>query len=290
MEELRSNFNAAIENLRDTMRAIGGNADAIANGAKEISVAADSFSRRTEQQAASLEQTAAALEEITTTVSDSSRRAREAGDLVSHTKQGAEASGEVVRRAVTAMDEIELSSKEITSIIGVIDDIAFQTNLLALNAGVEAARAGESGKGFAVVAQEVRELAQRSAKAAKEIKDLIGRSSAMVKNGVELVGRTGRSLEEIVRQVGEIDDNVVAIVEATREQATGLKEINTAINSMDQGTQQNAAMAEENTTASAELATQAAELWLALSRFNTETGASHPSGTTVAAAGIRAAA
>jgi methyl-accepting chemotaxis protein len=291
MEELRSNFNTAIGNLRDTMRTIGGNADAIANGTKEISGAADSFSRRTEQQAASLEQTAAALEEITTTVSDSSRRARDAGDLVARTKQGAEASGGVVRSAVTAMDEIERSSKEITSIIGVIDEIAFQTNLLALNAGVEAARAGEAGKGFAVVAQEVRELAQRSAKAAKEIKDLISRSSAMVKNGVDLVGRTGRSLEEIVKQVGEIDENVAAIVEATREQATGLKEINTAINSMDQGTQQNAAMAEENTAASAELANQAAELWLALSRFDTEeTAASHPSGAKVTASGTRLAA
>jgi methyl-accepting chemotaxis protein len=148
MEELRSKFNAAIGNLRDTMQTIGGNADAIANGAREISGAADSFSRRTEHQAASLEQNAAALEEITTTVADSSRRAHEAGDLVSRTKHGAEASGDVVRSAVAAMDEIEQSSKEITSIIGVIDDIAFQTNLLALNAGVEAARAGEAGKGL----------------------------------------------------------------------------------------------------------------------------------------------
>jgi methyl-accepting chemotaxis protein len=271
MEELRDNFNAAIGNLRDTMRTIGGNAEAIANGAKEISGAADNFSRRTEQQAASLEQTAAALEEITTTVADSSRRAREAGDLVSRTKQGAEASGNVVRSAVAAMDQIEQSSKEITSIIGVIDDIAFQTNLLALNAGVEAARAGEAGKGFAVVAQEVRELAQRSAKAAKEIQDLISRSSTMVKNGVDLVRRTGRSLEDIVAQVSEIDGNVAAIVEGAREQATGLKEINTAVNSMDQATQQNAAMAEESTAASAELAAQAAELRLALTRFDTST-------------------
>ncbi|ACI56897.1 methyl-accepting chemotaxis protein [Rhizobium leguminosarum] len=267
MEQLRHDFNTAVKGLADTMKTIGENAVAIAAGSSEIGTSADSFSKRTEQQAASIEETAAALEEITTTVNDSSRRADEAGRLVAVTKQGAEQSGVVVRNAVAAMDQIEQSSREITNIIGVIDDIAFQTNLLALNAGVEAARAGEAGKGFAVVAQEVRELAQRSAKAAKEIKALINTSSELVKNGVGLVGQTGKALEEIVTQVGDINGNVVAIVEASREQATGLKEINQAVNSLDQATQQNAAMVEESTAASHSLAKEAETLRVLLARF-----------------------
>ncbi|MFS2175495.1 methyl-accepting chemotaxis protein [Rhizobium pisi] len=267
MEQLRHDFNTTIKGLAETMKTIGENAGAIATGSSEIGAAADSFSKRTEQQAASIEETAAALEQITTTVNDSSRRAGEAGRLVAKTKQGAEHSGTVVRNAVTAMDQIEQSSREINNIIGVIDDIAFQTNLLALNAGVEAARAGEAGKGFAVVAQEVRELAQRSAKAAKEIKALITTSSQLVKNGVGLVGETGKALEEIVAQVGDINVNVEAIVEASREQATGLKEINQAVNTLDQATQQNAAMVEESTAASHSLAREAETLRVLLARF-----------------------
>ncbi|KAA0682191.1 PAS domain S-box protein [Neorhizobium sp. P12A] len=268
MEQLRHDFNGAIERLSSAMRTIAGNSNAIAAGAKEVGAAADAFSKRTEQQAASVEETAAALEEITTTVNDSSLRADEAGRLVAKTKQGAEQSGSVVRNAVAAMDQIEQSSREISSIIGVIDDIAFQTNLLALNAGVEAARAGEAGKGFAVVAQEVRELAQRSASAAKEIKALITTSSQLVKNGVDLVGQTGKALEEIVVQVGDINLNVSAIVDASKEQATGLKEINHAVNSMDQATQQNAAMVEESTAASHKLTAEAEELRALLSQFH----------------------
>ncbi|MBX5196291.1 PAS domain-containing methyl-accepting chemotaxis protein [Rhizobium sp. NZLR10] len=267
MEQLRQDFNTAVRGLAETMKTIGENASAIAAGSSEIGGSADSFSKRTEQQAASIEETAAALEEITTTVNDSSRRADEAGRLVAVTKQGAEQSGVVVRNAVAAMDQIEQSSREITNIIGVIDDIAFQTNLLALNAGVEAARAGEAGKGFAVVAQEVRELAQRSAKAAKEIKALINTSSDLVKNGVGLVGQTGKALEQIVTQVGDINGNVVAIVEASKEQATGLKEINQAVNTLDQATQQNAAMVEESTAASHNLAKEAEMLRVLLARF-----------------------
>ncbi len=267
MEQLRHDFNATIDKLSRTMKTIGENATAIADSSREIGSSADSFSKRTEQQAASVEETAAALEEITTTVNDSSQRADEAGRLVGQTKQSAEQSGTVVRRAVSAMDQIEQSSREITNIIGVIDDIAFQTNLLALNAGVEAARAGEAGKGFAVVAQEVRELAQRSASAAKEIKALINTSSELVKNGVELVGQTGEALEEIVVQVASINSNVAAIVEGSREQATGLKEINQAVNTLDQATQQNAAMVEESTAASHNLAAEADALRTLVSQF-----------------------
>ena len=267
MEQLRRDFNTAIGDLAETMKTIGENASAIAAGSREIGASADTFSKRTEQQAASIEETAAALEEITTTVNDSSRRADEAGRLVAKTKQGAEQSGVVVRNAVAAMGQIEQSSREINNIIGVIDDIAFQTNLLALNAGVEAARAGEAGKGFAVVAQEVRELAQRSAKAAKEIKALINTSSELVRNGVGLVGETGQALVEIVAQVGDIDGNVEAIVRASKEQAVGLKEINQAVNTMDQATQQNAAMVEESTAASHSLAREAETLRVLLSKF-----------------------
>ena len=267
MEQLRHDFNATIRRLSDTLTTVGENASAIAAGSRELGDSAEAFSRRTEQQAASVEETAAALEEITTTVADSSQRADEAGRLVAETKHGAEQSGTVVRSAVAAMDQIEKSSREITNIIGVIDDIAFQTNLLALNAGVEAARAGEAGKGFAVVAQEVRELAQRSASAAKEIKALITASSEHVKNGVGLVGQTGKALEQIVTQVGDINTNVAAIVKASKEQTIGLREINSAINSLDQTTQQNAAMVEESTAASLRLANEADALHTLLAQF-----------------------
>ncbi|GAA4186071.1 methyl-accepting chemotaxis protein [Shinella granuli] len=267
MEGVRKDFNDAIAGLHETMRTVEANADAIASGAQEIRSAADDLAKRTEQQAASVEETAAALEEITTTVADSSRRADEAGVLVSKTRVGAEKSGEVVKKAISAMEQIEQSSREISSIIGVIDEIAFQTNLLALNAGVEAARAGEAGKGFAVVAQEVRELAQRSASAAKDIKGLIITSGEQVRNGVALVGETGRALQEILVQVQDVHTNVTAIVEASREQSVGLREINQAVNAMDQTTQQNAAMVEESTAASHAMAREADSLHELIRRF-----------------------
>ncbi|MBF2714959.1 HAMP domain-containing methyl-accepting chemotaxis protein [Agrobacterium vitis] len=270
LDGLRSNFNSSVQKLQQALVTVRQNARGIDAGANEIRSAADDLSHRTEQQAASVEETAAALEQITTTVKDSTRRAEEAGILVSKTRDGAERSGDVVRKAVAAMQEIERSSGEISNIIGVIDEIAFQTNLLALNAGVEAARAGEAGKGFAVVAQEVRELAQRSANAAKDIKGLIVSSGQQVQAGVQLVAETGSSLETIVGEVQEINRHVTAIVEAAREQSVGLQEINTAVNTMDQGTQQNAAMVEQTTAASHSLAKEAATLSDLLSRFKLE--------------------
>lgn len=276
LEPLRHDLNDTVAKLRATMQSVGRNAEAIAAGSAEIRSSADDLSRRTEQQAASVEQTAAALEEVTSTVADSSRRAEEAGSLVATTKVDAERSGNVVKDAIVAMGEIEASSREISNIIGVIDEIAFQTNLLALNAGVEAARAGEAGKGFAVVAQEVRELAQRSAKAAKEIKALINTSGQQVKRGVSLVGETGTALEAIVRQVKEIDVNVEAIVKAAKEQAIGLKEINQSVNMMDQSTQQNAAMVEQSTAASHSLAQEADSLFKLLGQFQLDDHSSKP--------------
>jgi methyl-accepting chemotaxis protein len=268
LDQLRVNFNESVAKLQGALRSVGDNARMIDAGANEIRSAADDLSKRTEQQAAAVEETAAALEQVTTAVKDSSVRAGEAGTLVDQTRVGAEKSGEVVRRAVAAMEAIEKSSGEIGSIIGVIDEIAFQTNLLALNAGVEAARAGEAGKGFAVVAQEVRELAQRSANAAREIKALITKSGEQVRDGVTLVDQTGKALETIVSDVQRINSNVASIVVSSREQSTGLSEISTSVHQMDQGTQQNAAMVEQTTAASHSLAAQAAALTELLAQFD----------------------
>jgi methyl-accepting chemotaxis protein len=268
LEILRMNFNQSLLTLRETLRTVGNNALAMDAGARDMHGAADDLSRRTEQQATSIEQTAAALEQITITVRDSTRRAEEAGKLVERTRAGAENSGNVVRRAVATIHEIESSSLEITGIISLIDDIAFQTNLLALNAGVEAARAGEAGKGFAVVAQEVRELAQRSAGAAKQIKGLITLSSGQVRSGVSLVTETGVALENIVSEVRQINEHVMAIVAAAREQSTGLQEINAAVNVMDRVTQDNAAMVLQTTEASRNLAGRAKDLNALLAQFS----------------------
>ncbi|MDO6964813.1 globin-coupled sensor protein [Rhizobium alvei] len=272
---MRDEFNRASEQLANTIANLEESARAIHGEAEDIRSSAADLSRRTEGQAASVEQTAAALEEITTTVKQSSQRAQEASELVSRTREGAEKSGEIVKLAVNAMSGIEQSSQSISNIIGVIDEIAFQTNLLALNAGVEAARAGEAGKGFAVVAQEVRELAQRSAKAAKEIKDLITRSGEQVKNGVSLVDQTGKALGAIVEEVGEINQHVQSIFESSREQTMALAEINSAVNNIDKGTQENALMVEQTNGASRKLADEAAHIAQQLGQFTT--GRARPS-------------
>jgi len=266
---MRDAFNGAVAQLGQTIARIETSASIVSDGAHDIHIAADSLSKRTEQQAASVEETAAALEEITATVTDSTKRAEEANSLAAKTRSGAERSGEVVTKAVTAMGAIENSSYEISNIIGVIDEIAFQTNLLALNAGVEAARAGDAGKGFAVVAQEVRELAQRTAKAAKEIKSLIVTSGDQVKSGVALVAQTGEALGTIVSEVTEISQHINAIYQAAREQASALSEINVAVNVMDQGTQQNAVMVQQTNVASDRLAGEAERINQMLSEFRT---------------------
>ena len=269
-EKLRSDFNGAVSALRSTISAIAASTNVVNGSAAEISQAANDLSQRTEQQAASLEETAAALDEITSAVQNSTVRAEEARRMVADARKGASESSEVVRNAIGAMGRIESSSSKIGEIIGVIDDIAFQTNLLALNAGVEAARAGEAGKGFAVVAQEVRELAQRSANAAKEIKALITASTSEVSVGVELVEATGSALSDIERRVNEINDRIVAIATAAQEQSVGLREINTAVNQMDQMTQQNAAMVEQTSAASQTLAGESGQLASRIAQFQLE--------------------
>lgn len=266
-ESLRADFNAMASQLCETVSAVAHSTSAIDGGSREVSKSADDLSKRTEQQAASLEETAAALDQITVNVSNSSRRAEEARTVAIKANESARQSGAVVANAVQAMGRIEESSGQISNIIGVIDDIAFQTNLLALNAGVEAARAGEAGKGFAVVAQEVRELAQRSAQAAKEIKELIGKSSIEVGTGVNLVRDTGEALRVIEAHIVTINQHMDSIATSSREQSVGLSEVNTAVNQMDQVTQQNAAMVEETSAAGATLASEAGRLRELVAQF-----------------------
>ncbi|GLR24226.1 MULTISPECIES: methyl-accepting chemotaxis protein [Alphaproteobacteria] len=266
---LKRDFNEALASLESTITAVNSSVVNIGAGSGEIADSAADLSKRTEQQAASLEETAAALNELTEQVNASADNANTAAATVNLACQDAEKSGEVVKKAVASMHGIAQSSQEISRIIGVIDEIAFQTNLLALNAGVEAARAGEAGKGFAVVAQEVRELAQRSANAAKEIKTLINTSGAQVKDGVELVGQAGQTLHKIADQVMQINDLIRQISASASEQASGLKEINSAVNQMDQVTQQNAAMVEETTAASMTLRNESENLKGLVSQFST---------------------
>jgi methyl-accepting chemotaxis protein len=275
--QIKTDFNAALESMSEAMNAIVSATGAIRGGSDEIASASDDLSRRTEQQAASLEETAAALDEITATVRRSADGAKQASEAATSAKSDAERSGSVVAEAVTAMGQIEESSAKITQIIGVIDEIAFQTNLLALNAGVEAARAGDAGRGFAVVASEVRALAQRSADAAKEIKALISSSAAQVERGVRLVGDTGEVLGAIASKVTEIDVLVASIAMSAQEQATGLNQVNTAVNQMDQVTQQNAAMVEEATAAATSLKNETVGLSSLIGRFHLDrTGAAAP--------------
>lgn len=265
--QLRDHFNAACQTLDTLVGDVVGLAHSVGAAAQEISLASSDLSRRTEHQAATLEETAAALDEITATVNRSAEVAHRTATSVSTTRDEAVRSGEVVRQATLAMARISEASREIGGIVSIIDEIAFQTNLLALNAGVEAARAGEAGRGFAVVAHEVRALAQRSAEAAKQIKTLIATSGGEVDTGVKLVDDAGRALAMIVEQVGTIDGLTQEIALSAREQASCLGEVNAAINQMDQVTQQNAAMVEQATAASASLSTEAANLRAMIARF-----------------------
>jgi methyl-accepting chemotaxis protein len=258
--EVKDNFNAALERLYETIKAIAESSGEVANAAVEISTSTTDLSQRTEEQAASLERTSASMEEISSTVKNNADSAKHANQVTAGTRECADRGGEVVAQAVKAMSRIEESSTKISDIIGVIDEIARQTNLLALNAAVEAARAGDAGRGFAVVASEVRNLAQRSSEAAKDIKSLIVNSTTQVQEGVDLVNRAGKSLEEIVESIKQVATIVSEIASASMEQSTGIDHVNTALTQMDEVTQQNAALVEENAATSKVLEQQSAAM------------------------------
>ena len=257
---LREDFNAAAERLHETLRTVAQTTGEVSTGAGDIARWSDELAQRTERQAASLEETAAALQEITATVAQSAAHAKEATVIVAGAKSSAEKGGSIVGNAVTAMQEIESSSKKISVIVEVIDEIAFQTNLLALNAGVEAARAGEAGKGFAVVASEVRALAQRCAQAAHEVKALISDSQTHVASGVSLVGNSGAALNEILDQVSRINALMEDMARASEQQSAGVKQISSAVSDMDNVTQKNAAMVQQNKEIARSLTDQTASL------------------------------
>jgi methyl-accepting chemotaxis protein len=279
-EKLRSDYNASLEGLDDTISRVAVSAATVNTGSQEIAISTNGLSRRIEQQAASLEETATALDQITATVQQSAERALQAALAAAGARSGTDQSGKVMSQAAAAMSEINNSSQKITQIIGVMDEIAFQTNLLALNAGIEAARAGDAGKGFAVVAQEVRGLAQRSAVAAREIKALIASSSEEVERGVKLVSETVAALDGVTHKVGQIDSLLSEMATSAQEQATGLGEVNVAVNKMDEVTQQNAAMIELATVAASRLKGEAAELASLIGRFHSSHEQTEPAHST----------
>ena len=247
----------------------------VTNASAEISTSTTDLSQRTEAQAASLEETSAAMEELSATVKKNAENAQLANTDANNTRDVADRGGKVVAQAVEAMAKIEDSSRKISDIIGVIDEIARQTNLLALNAAVEAARAGEAGRGFAVVASEVRSLAQRSSQAAKDIKDLITNSNGQVKDGVELVNKAGESLTEIVESIKKVAAVVADIASASIEQATGIEQINKALTQMDEVTQQNSALVEENAATAKTLEHQAKAMDEQVAFFQIGGGSDH---------------
>ncbi len=255
--QMKNDVNSTADKLTEVISNIRGSSLAITSAANEIAQGNADLSQRTEEQASSLEETASSMEQMTSAVKQSAENAIEANRLSSDAQDQAKQGGSVVSRAVSAMEEINDSSKKISDIIGVIDEIAFQTNLLALNAAVEAARAGEQGRGFAVVAGEVRNLAQRSAGAAKEIKELIRDSQNKVGDGTKLVNESGETLKEIVTAVEKVSSMMKEISEAAQEQTSGIEQVNTAVSQMDDMTQQNASLVEEATAAGEAMAEQA---------------------------------
>jgi methyl-accepting chemotaxis protein len=269
-QKVQNDFNAAIDQLQQTIGAIVSSTREVSSAAAEISSSTTDLSQRTERQAANIEETSASMEQISVTVKKNAENAQQANQLSQNTCEVADRGGQVVTQAVSAMSRIEESSRKISDIIGVIDEIARQTNLLALNAAVEAARAGEAGRGFAVVASEVRSLAQRSAQAAKDIKDLITNSNSQVREGVELVNRAGGSLGEIVESIKRVATIVADIANASNEQATGLDQITKALAQLDEVTQQNSALVEENAATAKTLERQSADMGERIDFFKLE--------------------
>ena len=257
---LKEDFNATAEKLSEIVKRINSAAESIGQSSREVAAGSLDLSERTEQQASSLEETAASMEELAATVRSNADNAQQVNTFAVEARTAAEKGGTVAASAVDAMRRIEESSRKISDIIGVIDEIAFQTNLLALNAAVEAARAGDAGRGFAVVAQEVRNLAQRSAQASKEIKGLILASDSQVRDGVQLVQKAGDALGGIVSGVQQVATLISGMAAASGEQASALDEINAAVAQMDEMTQKNAALVEETTAAAQAMAGQAGDL------------------------------
>jgi methyl-accepting chemotaxis protein len=266
-EAMSRGVNHLADNMAEVVSKVKLVAAEVHRGADEISAGNANLSQRTEEQSSSLEETASSMEEMTTTVKQNADNAGQANQLAMAARDQAEKGGSVVNQAVKAMTDINEASKKIADIIGVIDDIAFQTNLLALNAAVEAARAGEQGRGFAVVASEVRSLAGRSATAAKEIKELIQDSVRKVEDGSVLVTQSGQTLEKIVASVKKVSDIVAEIAAASREQSSGIEQVNRAVMQMDELTQQNAALVEQATAASQAMAEQVRGLNEMLGRY-----------------------
>ncbi|NHN85017.1 methyl-accepting chemotaxis protein [Acetobacter musti] len=266
-EQFRTDFNATADRFADTLGRVTASVSTIASGSAEIALASDDLARRTERQADNLGKTAGSVSTVTTGVQRTAQAALDARKAAGGAREQAAESSSVVQSAISAMHEIEDSSKKVADILGVMDEIAFQTNLLALNAGVEAARAGDAGRGFAVVATEVRSLAQRSATSAKNIKELISLSGRQVSKGVSLVTQTGTALSKISANVETISDLIASISSSAQEQAESLTQINAAISEMDQTTQQNAAMVEETTAASHNLTRETKDLAEAVSQF-----------------------
>jgi methyl-accepting chemotaxis protein len=246
VQSLCAGVNGLLDAMTSVIVKIKAAANEVSNASSEISVSTTDLSQRTEEQAASLEETSSSMEEMSATVKKNAENAQQANQSAAATRDVADRGGQVVAQAVDAMARIEESSRKISDIIGVIDEIARQTNLLALNAAVEAARAGEAGRGFAVVASEVRSLAQRSSQAAKDIKDLITNSNNQVKEGVDLVNKAGTALTEIVDSIKKVAAVVSDIAAASAEQAAGIEQVNKALTQMDEVTQQNSALVEEN--------------------------------------------
>ncbi len=272
--QIKDDFNTTIGQLRDTIGSIMSSTRDVTNASEEISSSTTDLSQRTEEQAASLEQTSASMEEIASTVKKNAENAQHANNSATKAQDVADRGGKVVAKAVGAMAQIETSAGKISDIIGVIDEIARQTNLLALNAAVEAARAGDAGRGFAVVASEVRTLAQRSSQAAKDIKDLITNSNGQVREGVDLVNQAGAALSEIVESIKSVASVISEIAGASAEQASGVDEVNKALAQMDEVTQQNSALVEENAATAKTLEHQAKAMGERVSFFRVG-GAEH---------------